>query len=287
MRRPLLAFACAALAILASLESAHIVAPALAGPPSAVGSANAVMPEVLARDFASDDLSYLVLDLRANSVIADKWTASDKAIPIGSLVKPFVALAYAESHGFHFPEHNCVSGTCWLPQGHGKLGIVRAVAMSCNSYFTALAEDVSAQQVIGVAHRFGLSGPPTNAMPAALAGRYGEWQESPRALARAYVELLSRNTQPGIEEILTGMRASAEDGTGAGVSRAMPRLSVLAKTGTAPCTHSPHAPGDGFVIAAWPGDSPRTLILLRQHGHPGALAAVTVGRMLRELESQQ
>ncbi len=46
-------------------------------------------------------------------------------IPIGSLVKPFTALAYAETHNFRFPEHVCTGGnSCWLPKGHGTLGIV-------------------------------------------------------------------------------------------------------------------------------------------------------------------
>jgi len=287
MRRLPVAFACVALAILASLGCLRITSSALASPLSTTGSANAVMRDLLARDLASTDLSYLALDLRTNSPIAARWTGSDEAIPVGSLVKPFVAVAYAESHGFKFPEHNCLAGTCWLPRGHGQVGIVRAVAMSCNSYFTSLAEGVTAEQVIEVARRYGLGGPPTNARPAALAGRYGEWRESPAAIARAYAELLSRRTQPGIAEIVAGMRESARGGTGAGISRGVSQLSVLAKTGTAPCTHTPRAPGDGFVLAAWPEDSPRYILLLRQHGHPGALAAVTAGRILRELEPQQ
>ena len=287
MRRLPVAFACVALAILAILGSVRITSLALASPLSTTGSANAVMRDLLARDFASTDLSYLALDLRTNSPIPARWTGSDEAIPVGSLVKPFLAVAYAESHGFQFPEHNCLAGTCWLPRGHGQLGIVRAVAMSCNSYFTSLAEGVTAEQVTEVARRYGLGGPPRTASPAALAGRYGEWRESPAAMARAYAELLSRRTQPGIAEIVAGMRESARGGTGAGVSRGVPQLSVLAKTGTAPCTHTPRAPGDGFVIAAWPADSPRYLLLLRQHGHPGALAAVTAGRILQELVPQQ
>ena len=287
MRGVLVLFACAALAMVASLGSPHLNAAAPASPPSAPVSSNLLIRDLLTRDFSAADLSYISLDLRTDSLIASHWSSSDEAIPIGSLVKPFLAIAYAETHGFQFPQHNCVAGTCWLPHGHGQLGIVRAVAMSCNSYFTSLADNVTAEQVIEVAQRFGLAGPPANATPAALAGRYGQWRESPAAVAHAYAELLGRSAQPGIAEIVAGMRESAQIGTAGALSRAVPNWHVLAKTGTAPCTHSPRAPGDGFVVAAWPADSPRYLLLLRQHGRPGALAAVTAGQILRELEPQR
>ena len=39
--------------------------------------------------------------------------------------------------------------------------------------------------------------------------------------------------------------------------------------------------GDGYVIALYPAESPRLLLLVCVHGVPGAEAAVTVGRILR------
>lgn len=261
---------------------------ALASPPTLnpVAPTNALLRELLARDFSSSDLSYLSIDLQTGAQISSKWSEAQEPIPIGSLVKPFLAVAYAEAHGFRFPEHKCLAGTCWLPRGHGQTGIVRAIAISCNSYFTSLAQDVSVEQVSDVAHRFGLSGPPPNATPEGLAGQHGEWRESPAAISRAYAELLSRREQPGITQILDGMRESARNGTGAGISRGAASVAVLTKTGTAPCTHTPHAPGDGFVVAAWPADAPKYLLLLRAHGHPGAQAAASAGRLIHDMESQ-
>ena len=282
MRRILIALACAALAL---LTMRSFTAPALAATSlSGSGAASFRVRDLLARDFVSADLSYAVLDLQTNSVIAERWPANDRAIPVGSLVKPFVAIAYAESHAYRFPEHECVAGTCWLPRGHGKLDLVHAVAMSCNSYFTSLAENVNAQQVGEVARHFGLAGPPLSASPAAMAGRYGEWRESPEAMLRAYGEMLQRREQPGIVQIVAGMQQSAAEGTAGAIAKEVPHLSVLAKTGTAPCTHTPAAPGDGFVMAAWPSDSPRYLLMLRQHGRPGAVAAITAGQMIRAVE---
>jgi cell division protein FtsI/penicillin-binding protein 2 len=239
----------------------------------------------LARDFSSPDISYLLYDARSDAFIASRWAETSKPIPVGSLVKPFTALAFAESHGFHFPEHVCNGGdSCWYPKGHGSLGIVRAVAVSCNAYFTELASSTGAAQVTSVAQRFGLRGPGVNASPEAMAGRFGVWRETPDALVRAYAMLLGRRLQPGTRDIVDGMALSAKGGTASGISRQPLHQSFLAKTGTAPCTHARHAPGDGFVIVAWPAENPQYVLLVRQHGVPGAQASVLAGRMLRDLE---
>jgi cell division protein FtsI/penicillin-binding protein 2 len=239
----------------------------------------------LARDFSSPNISYLLYDARDDRFIAAKWSESDQPVPVGSLVKPFAALAYAESHDFHFPEHICAGGnSCWLPRGHGSLGIERAIAFSCNSYFTELASQTGGAQVTMLARRFGLNGPGNNASPEVMAGGFGVWRESPQSVVRAYAMLLGRRSQPAIREIVNGMAESAKVGTAVALTRQGLHESFLAKTGTAPCTHAEHAPGDGFVIVAWPAELPRYLLLVRQHGVPGAQASALAGRMLRSLE---
>jgi cell division protein FtsI/penicillin-binding protein 2 len=240
--------------------------------------------QVLSHEFSSSDISYLLLDIPSRSILAKHWQNSDGAIPAGSLVKPFTALAYAESHSFRFPEFVCTPGACWYPQGHGKLGIVGAVGFSCNAYFINLAANVSAAQVTGVANRFGLNGPGSGAGPDVMAGRYGVWRESPEALARAYAELLGSGAQPGIRELVEGMAVSAKSGTALGLAREAPQVAALAKTGTSSCTHQQHLPGDGFVIVAWPADSPQHLLLVGYHGKPGAYAATVAGKMLHALQ---
>ena len=262
---------------------AHAQAPA-----DAAGLFARTAAQKLARSFPSADTSYLLYDARSDTFIASRWKESTQPVPIGSLAKPFTALAYAESHGFRFPEHVCSGGsTCWLPKGHGAVGIVKAIAVSCNAYFTALAAGTGGAQVTSVARRFRLDGPGVNASPEAMAGRYGVWRESPENLVRAYGMLLGRRLQPGIRDIMEGMAESARTGTAAGLTAHGAEShgpSLLAKTGTAPCTHQKHAPGDGFVIVAWPAELPRYLLLVRQHGVPGAQASVLAGRMLRALE---
>ena len=240
--------------------------------------------KVLERGFASPDVSYLLLDIRSRNVIARRWENSEAVIPVGSLVKPFTALAYAEGHSFRFPEFTCSPGQCWYQRGHGRLGIAKAIAFSCNSYFISLAGEVRAAEVSAVAKRFGLNGPGQNASAEMMAGEHGVWRESPDTLARAYAELIGSRTQPGVREIVAGMSGSAKWGTALGLAKEAPNIQALAKTGTAPCTHREHAPGDGFVMVAWPADSPQHLLLVRYHGHPGAQAALIAGKMLRALQ---
>lgn len=242
--------------------------------------------ETLNRDFPSRDISFLLLDARTGRVLTARWERIDSPIPLGSLLKPFTALAYGEQHDFHYPSHLC-RGTatgCWLPHGHGEIGLTSAIAYSCNSYFRMLTANMVAADVAPIAARFEIEPPDRDAVGPALAGIGSNWRISPVRMARAYVELLRRGGQPGVREILAGMAQSAEHGTGAAVDRALQSHNALVKTGTAPCTHSPHAPGDGFAIVLTPADQPKILLMIRVHGVPGAQAAKTAGLMLRRIE---
>ncbi len=128
-------------------------------PAKSLFSQSAVL--VLEREFPSTDISYLLLDARSGTLLSSRWDDPAKPIPLGSLVKPFTALAYAETHENQFPSHVCrgeASG-CWQVRPHGKLNLVSAISVSCNSYFRALAESLTGEQLIPVANRFGLDPP--------------------------------------------------------------------------------------------------------------------------------
>ena len=242
--------------------------------------------EILERQYASSRSSYLLLDARSGALLASHWEHPEKPIPLGSLVKPFTALAYAERHDFRYPTFECkgkASG-CWQPQAHGKLDITAAVSVSCNAYFRRLAESVTVEQLAPVVQTFGLEPPDADSTSANLIGLGEEWRISPMHLAHAYLELVRRKDQPGVAQLLEGMRQSAMRGTGAAVDRQLKHAAALVKTGTAPCTHSPWAPADGFVLALVPADQPEILLFVRIHGVAGAKAAETAGRMLRQME---
>jgi hypothetical protein len=242
--------------------------------------------QILNRDFPSGTISFLLLDASTGRVLASRWDEPEAPIPLGSLVKPFTALAYGDHHAFRYPAHFC-RGTatgCWLPRGHGVIDLPSAIAYSCNSYFRVLTATMTAADVSPTATRFGLEPAAPETTGPALAGLGDRWQIAPLSMARAYLELVRRRDQPGVRQILAGMAQSGKEGTGAEVDRALAFPNALVKTGTARCTHSKGAPGDGFTIAIAPSDDPQILLMVRVHGVPGAQAAKTAGQMLSRIE---
>lgn len=254
-------------------------------PPHNLFSQSAI--QVLEREFsANENVSYLLLDANSGVLLTSHWGNYDKPIPLGSLVKPFTALAYAGAHDFRYPTYVCrgqASG-CWQARPHGKLDIVSAISVSCNSYFRSLAENVTAEQLLPVTRTFDLESPAENSTGPSLIGVGEQWKLSPVRMARAYLELYRRRDQSGVRELLAGMLQSGQRGTGAAVGRALKHSEAFVKTGTAPCTHTPHAPADGFVMALAPAQQPEILLMIRAHGVAGAKAAETTGRMLRRME---
>jgi hypothetical protein len=242
--------------------------------------------QLLQREFTAKEVSYLLLDIQTGAVLASRWENADQPIPLGSLVKPFIALAYGEEHQFRYPAHLCRgdAGGCWLPHGHGEIGITAAIADSCNSYFRMLTTGMTSADVIPLATRLGLDLPAPDLSGQDLIGVGNRWLISPLHIAHAYLELNRRREQSGAREVIAGMAQSARQGTGAEVDRALKHSSALVKTGTAACTHRVHAPGDGFVVALVPAEQPELLLMVRVHGVPGAKAALTAGRMLSRME---
>jgi cell division protein FtsI/penicillin-binding protein 2 len=240
---------------------------------------------MLNRDFPNRDISFLLFDARSSEVLASRWEDAALPIPMGSLLKPFVALAYGQQHDFSFPPHRCggVATGCWRPRGHGDVDLTSAIAYSCNSYFRALTANLTAPGMADTARRFDIDPPAREASGIELTGLGPSWRVSPLRMGRAYVELAHLDHEPGVSQILEGMTQSARQGTGAEVDRALSSANALVKTGTAQCTHSPRAPGDGFTVALFPADDPRILLMVRVHGVPGAVAAKTAGQMLRRI----
>lgn len=258
--------------------------PERASPPRTLFAQSAI--QILDREFQDARVSYLLFDARTKVLLSSRWENPSGPIPLGSLVKPFTALAYAQAHDFQYPKHVCrgeASG-CWQLHPHGPLDIVSAIAVSCNSYFRALAANLTGEQLISTANAFGLERPDSDLTGASLMGLGEQWRISPLQMARAYLELYGRRDQPGVRELLRGMAESARRGTGAGVGRALKHTDALVKTGTAPCTHPHYAPADGFVVSLVPADQPEILLMIQVHGVAGAKAAVTAGRMLSRME---
>jgi hypothetical protein len=242
---------------------------------------------VLERHFAGKDISYLLMDA-SGSVVAERWS-SQRPISPGSLVKPFLAVAYGEQHGNHFPTVRCLgtSTRCWLPAGHGPIDLENAIAQSCNTYFLELAAGLDRKRAEQTFARYGLAGPSADAGTESLVGLGAAWKETPLVLARAYLALEKEQQSIIQGRIMKGMMASAARGTARGVDSALGEEAALAKTGTAACLHVPRGAADGFTVVLYPAAQPRLLLLLRVHGVTGADSAKVAGAMLRSLGAGQ
>jgi cell division protein FtsI/penicillin-binding protein 2 len=237
---------------------------------------------------------YLLLDAETGQVIEAHWDGPDRPLPVGSLIKPFTALAYAGAHRFTYPTFVCrgTADGCWLPAGHGHIGMAEAVAGSCNAYFRQLAQQSSPDAFVSTLHWFGMPVDEARVTMAGMVGLGDGVKLAPTALMRAYLEIAARRTQPGVAAIVQGMRASARIGTGRAVGAAIGSIDALVKTGTAPCSHVRLANGshdadgfvpsngDGYTLVIYPADRPRVILLVQAHGRTGAETAVVAGELL-------
>jgi len=222
-------------------------------------------------------VSYITVDVRTRAVIAQAWPDAETPIPLGSLVKPFTALAYPGT----FPEFECkgAASGCWRPHGHGRVGFREALAQSCNAYFVNLARSVDANTLAVVAAKFGIAAPASDAAETRI-GLGGDWRISPVAMARAYCELASRASEPRVAEILSGLESAARFGTASAIGPGF-----FAKTGTSPAADRKYAT-DGFTIVLAPAEAPRIALLVRVRGVTGAATSRTTAQILREMREK-
>src|SRR5262249_30857874 len=155
----------------------------------------------------SPDLSYLLLD-EDGRVIAQRWEHPERNVPVGSLVKPFLAVAYGQTHQT-FPRFRCVGKkTCWLARGHGTLQVRDAIALSCTSCFNQLVAGAG-RDLERAFRSFDLHG---DRGPRETPPSYGP--AAPLRLARTYLELTRRSRDPAVLPALEGLALSAQKGTG-------------------------------------------------------------------------
>jgi hypothetical protein len=231
------------------------------------------------------DVPYLMVDATTGSSVALHWDDPGRPLPVGSLVKPFTALAYAAAHRFAYPTFVChgAADGCWLPAGHGRIGIVEAIAGSCNAYFRQLSQSTSPEVFVSTLQSYGMTTYGAAITARAMVGLGDGLKLAPTQVASAYVELVARATQPGVSPILQGMEASARTGTGRAARPAVGGAGGLVKTGTAPCVHSPGAGGDGYAVVIYPADRPRVVLLVQAHGRTGAETAGIAGNVITAL----
>ncbi|MFN8011334.1 MAG: hypothetical protein U0P81_08010 [Holophagaceae bacterium] len=233
------------------------------------GAVLAAVPVLVARQAPAPRLQ--VWRLGGDGIVAEAPVA------VGSLQKPFVAKAWAEA----FPDRptprlRCgpASG-CWRPSGHGELGLARALAVSCNAYFRALAAEVPPETLARAFAAEGFLGAPASPDEAlGLQGEAGGPAIAPQALLRAYRRLVDEpwlQGEPVRQEVLRGLRESARMGTAQGLGRP----AAWAKTGTVPAGEP--GPTAGFVVTL---DAAGGATLARLEPGTGREAAAAVAPLL-------
>ncbi len=140
-------------------------------------------PEASVYDLKVGEAVRLAIRNRSNVALVamDPWTG--RVLAIGnpqsgvltsyqpcSVFKLVVAVA-GLTEGVITPEthYTCADG-CWLRAGHGPIGLARALAVSCNTYFEWLGERLGFDTVRTYAQRLGLGSPTGINLPGETAG---------------------------------------------------------------------------------------------------------------------
>lgn len=211
---------------------------------------------------------WIALNL-AGDVRDSDWPNATAPVSMGSLLKPFLALAFLSTHQ-RSPVIECrgAAAGCWHAQGHGRQDIVSALANSCNVYFLQLAATVDRAALDLTCLSYGLSTPSRAWTPPRLIGLNEGWPQAPISAARAFAALARNGHDVFVRTVLAGMARCARSGTARGVN-----LACYAKTGTGRCSHIGGDCVDGYIVAIYPIDQPRSIILAMRHNSSGANAA--------------
>lgn len=276
-----------------------------------VDAKNLYLQRTLQEKFACDTKSLVIVDVKSGEVIAS--VNSDPILrekhPPGSLIKVFTALAYAGEYGNTFPQFRCPATSprdpegCWDRNGHGDVGLEKALALSCNVYFRQLAKRLSISAFSDVLKDFDLldsrnDGPATSepTFRKLMVGTTNDWTTSPILLLRGYCALYNgghlwkghdvKLPEPAVlQRIRNGMRAGGEIGTSL-PARQQSGVSLLGKTGTSLLMNGNHIDWNhtqGWWVGLYPVDHPEIAILtFVRDGRGSSDAAPLGGRALAE-----
>ncbi len=208
----------------------------------------------------------------------------DKKIRPASAFKLITAeSALREGLDFHYRciGHDRIAGSrqyCWNTRGHGQLDLSKALAFSCNLFFSQLGLKLSQSALmttLGYYPEFDLSPLTQNKLSesnlAQLSiGDSSLLKISPRQMLNFWVRYLKKIQDPKMTPIVQGLRRSVQEGT---ASRHVGHaFNVLAKTGTADAENSSYKT-DAWFLGAYPAERPRfafVIFLQRAHGYEEA-----------------
>lgn len=236
------------------------------------------------------------------------------SVPVGSLLKPFLLLAWEQTHpGRTPPRAPCAPGgppMCWFRPGHGVLNVQAGLAVSCNAYFRRLSREVDAADFGRALRQFGLHARrhPGGAVQDPVEHRLGRGSTlrfPPHQVLEAYGALWtgtrfrmdpSRPAYRGTARVgarsagwlARGLRRCARDGTARAAGQALPEVEMLGKTGTtARLGEGGAALPSGtaaWFVGAVPADQPKVGVLVFLESGTGSRDAAPLGgRLLRRV----
>jgi stage II sporulation protein D len=231
---------------------------------------------------ASGDAAAELRTWRLEGETVHSDTADDAPYPVGSLLKPFVAKAWARAYsGERTPSLACDRRSgCWRPSGHGRSDLARALAVSCNAYFRALATEVPLDGLGATLASDGFIVPEPLTADTAI-GLVVEGRAvlaTPSALLHSYRRLTREPWEAGEpvrREVLAGLREGALSGTASGIAR----WGYWAKTGTVPSVDGRALSTTGWVIAI--DDAGWAILGLLPDGTGTLAAQALAGRLAR------
>jgi len=184
-------------------------------------------------------------------------------LPVGSLLKPFVAEAWARAHPGKVPPRIHCSG-CWQGVAHGVVDLPQALRVSCNTYFRTLAAETPPEILEATLENEGFRVPHSLSPETAIGLPAGEPALiGPEALLQAYVRMTRTpwaSGEPVRQQVLAGMREAALSGTANGLGH----RGYWAKTGTVAALDATPLATSGFSLAV--DDSGWAILALLPHG---------------------
>lgn len=248
----------------------------------------------------------VALSVESGNILASSHpqVATQRVVMPGSAIKPFVLLELLRSgkvgaqtewvcrRHVHVGSHNL---DCQHVQTVEAMNAERALAYSCNSYFTEMGARLTDGELTAALRRAGFSNPTRLASSEAAGGFQAATTKSrlrlksvgeegiavtPLQMAAAYrwLALQSRTPDAAMKTVVAGVQGAVKYGTAQGAQVA--GLDVAGKTGTASAEEGAwtHAWFAGFAPASKPEI---VIVIFLERGH-GSEAAELAGAVLKE-----
>jgi membrane peptidoglycan carboxypeptidase len=202
-----------------------------------------------------------------------------------SVAKTFCAYAVLRNALLTSDEVQLCDGDGYKPEGHGRVNVVEALALSCNTFFEKAGCRLTWEQFRESCRRLGNLDDRLSEKPASLLERLDVYAHGTR-IATGFEELarlaravaLPPSDDAALAVVRRGWREAVTRGTAAAAN--VEGMEVAGKTGTLP-----DPPWERKFAAFAPLSAPRWVVAVRTTGQEGAAPAEIAGRVFRNLQA--